>query len=310
MHSKESSFYCKYLQIDRSDKEWQVYLTSSGRQTAFPGDIYPIHQEVIPSKYEASLWEEGRVFNEYALIYITKGSGKFKSGTQEIQRIEPGTMFMLFPGVRHWYEPDCKTGWHEYWIGFDGNYPGLLVEKGFFSPERAVFNVGLNEEIVEIFQEVIELTRRDTDIFQPKLGACIIELLALLLDKSRDNKQNSEEIKLIENAKILFKENIFNTLNMQIFADDLGMNHDRFRKIFKNCTGYSPYQYFLKLKIDEAKHLLEDGYYSIKEIAYQLDFENQYYFSRIFKNKTGYSPRNWVNRQKKPLGFISAQTLY
>ncbi len=58
-------------------------------------------------------------------------------------------------------------------------------------------------------------------------------------------------------------------------------------------SGVSPYQYFLHLKINRAKDLIAEGEYSIKEIAYMLSFENQYYFSRLFKSKTGVPPSQW-----------------
>ena len=89
----------------------------------------------------------------------------------------------------------------------------------------------------------------------------------------------------------MFKENIFNSINIHVFTKELGIDYARFRKVFKTCTGYSPYQYFLVLKINKAKQLLIDRKYAIKDIACQLNFENQYYFSRMFKIKTGYSPR-------------------
>lgn len=298
MDSNKPLFYCKYLQSEAFDIDWQVYLTSAGRQEVLPGSLYSIHKEIPTSKYSTVSWAEGQILDGYSLVYITKGSGTFLSDTQSIKGIGAGTMFLLFPGVRHWYTPNYLTGWHEYWICFNGNYPGLLVENKYFSSDKAVFNVGLSEEIVGIFHEVIESTRKDSDIFQPKLGACIIDLLALLLDKSRDNRQNTKEIELVEKAKIMFKENIFNSINIHVFTKKLGIDYARFRKVFKSCTGYSPYQYFLVLKINKAKQLLIDRKYAIKDIACQLNFENQYYFSRMFKIKTGYSPTNWLNRDE------------
>lgn len=306
MVPKKSSYYCKYLQTNTSDKDWQIYLTSTGKQEVLPGDIYSIQKEVNPSKFNSKAWKDGQILDCYSLIYITRGTGKFISDTQDIKGIGAGTMLLLFPGVRHWYTPDYQTGWNEYWICFNGDYPRLLAEKEYFSSDKAVFDVGLSEEIVGIFNDVIERTRKDTDIFQPKLGACIIDLMALLLDKSRDDKEKTKEIKLVDNAKFLFEENIFNSIDMHIFASNLGIDYARFRKIFKSYTGYSPYQYFLELKITKAKKLLGERNYAIKEIAYQLDFESQYYFSRIFKNKTGYSPVNWLNREEMSFEFISA----
>lgn len=53
----------------------------------------------------------------------------------------------------------------------------------------------------------------------------------------------------------------------------------------------SPNDYFLNIKITEARNLLL-GYsgLQIKEIALHLGFEDPYYFSRLFKKHTGFPP--------------------
>jgi AraC-like DNA-binding protein len=55
----------------------------------------------------------------------------------------------------------------------------------------------------------------------------------------------------------------------------------------------TPYQYYMQLKIKKAAELLEQKDASIKEVAYSLGFEDQYYFSRFFKKKTGVAPSAW-----------------
>jgi AraC-like DNA-binding protein len=52
----------------------------------------------------------------------------------------------------------------------------------------------------------------------------------------------------------------------------------------------TPYQYFIHIKIQKAKSLLTQKDASVKEVAYKLGFDDQFYFSRLFKNKTGFSP--------------------
>ncbi len=292
MVSSLESFYCKYLTAGRSDKNWQIYCTSSGIARTPPGGEYPPHPEAHPERYGAFTWKQGRTLDEFALLYITRGRGKFKSGEKET-RIDSGTMFMLFPGVKHWYSPDDDSGWDEYWVCFDGDYPRILVEKGFFSPSQAVFPVGHNDTILQDYIDILELTERGTDVFQPKLGAIIIDILALLLEKSHDQETASGRAQIVDKAKFLFEEHLFRSIDMKDFAAGLAIEYATFRRIFKDHTGLSPYQYYLGLKIQKAKELLEEGVYSIKEIAYKLSFENQYYFSRIFKSKTGYSPTGW-----------------
>lgn len=48
--------------------------------------------------------------------------------------------------------------------------------------------------------------------------------------------------------------------------------------------------YVRKLKINESKLLLRTGMYSVKKVAKQLGFANEFYFSRVFKKLEGHSP--------------------
>lgn len=79
---------------------------------------------------------------------------------------------------------------------------------------------------------------------------------------------------------------------------ELNLDYPSCRRLFKDYTGLSPYQYFLQLKIHRARHLLQEGNLSVKEVSYEPGFDNQYYFSRIFKEMTGRSPSEWQRRSQ------------
>ena len=55
----------------------------------------------------------------------------------------------------------------------------------------------------------------------------------------------------------------------------------------------TPYQYYIHIKIHKAESLLGQEGIPVKEAAFRMGFEDQYYFSRLFKNKTGVSPSDW-----------------
>lgn len=62
-----------------------------------------------------------------------------------------------------------------------------------------------------------------------------------------------------------------------------------------NCT-YN--EYLIRLKLEEAKRLLEQKEeYLIGEVAELSGFSDQFYFSKVFKNATGLSPREYRNRE-------------
>ena len=64
-----------------------------------------------------------------------------------------------------------------------------------------------------------------------------------------------------------------------------------FSRLFKNKTGFSPYQYVLAHKAERAKSLLRSVNLPIAEIAYQLGFSSPGHFDRFFRKQTGFSPR-------------------
>lgn len=74
------------------------------------------------------------------------------------------------------------------------------------------------------------------------------------------------------------------------------LSEETFRKRFKSEVGEPPMKYFMHLRISNAKNLLADETKSIKEVAYEVGFSDQYYFSRQFKHYEGISPS--VYRQR------------
>jgi hypothetical protein len=132
----ENSQFAKYLAVTARDVRWQIYCTTAGCYKVPPGASYPVDPGAHPPKYLFN-WEMGRIYDEYALVYITRGNGLFKTEGNRTFPVTPGSLLMLFPEVWHWYSPDQETGWDEYWVGFKGEYPKALVDNGFFSPDTS-----------------------------------------------------------------------------------------------------------------------------------------------------------------------------
>jgi AraC-like DNA-binding protein len=73
-------------------------------------------------------------------------------------------------------------------------------------------------------------------------------------------------------------------------AKKLGFSYESFRKKFRDSVGFAPGRFHLDSRIDRAAALLHQGRHTIKEIAAQLKFCDEFYFSRCFKRRFGQSP--------------------
>ena len=63
---------------------------------------------------------------------LLKDGGTFASDTTPSVDISKGQILFLFPGQWHTYAPLQKTGWNEYYIGFEGPIIDNLVKTALF----------------------------------------------------------------------------------------------------------------------------------------------------------------------------------
>lgn len=76
-------------------------------------------------------------------------------------------------------------------------------------------------------------------------------------------------------------------------AESVGLSRSSFFTAFRNATGFTPYQWQLHRRIDQARHLLRTTNLPLAEIALQCGFADQSHFSRVFARIEGKSPGRW-----------------
>lgn len=282
--------YTKYFHINPEAYKWQIYCMDMGNADIPPGSDYPVLIDSHPKAYITPA--NGRVLNEFQIVYITRGSGHFKSSHAD-EEISEGTVLFLFPNEAHAYMPNKETGWHEFWIGFNGIYPNYLLKEKIIALKNPVLKIGMNDKIIHELMDLYSISEEEPPQFQFILGGAAIKIIGMILSINEQRTIRSEDEYTVQKARCFFEENIYCPIDLNTFVGKLGLKNTLFQKIFKKYTGFSPYQYFLHLKINKAQEILQNKGKSIKEISHMLSFDDQYYFSRIFKKKTGLSPVEW-----------------
>lgn len=290
---QRESIHIKYLIANDRDYQWGVTVNSVGFQHINPGEAYPPQNH--PTRYLFQT-DKGRILDEYQLLYITQGKGKFKSASSEEANLSEGKMFLLFPGEWHSYQPEKRTGWDEYWIGFKGESIDKKQQNNFFSKLKPVFNVGLQNELVNTYLRAIDIAQEQGTGFQQQLAGIVDYLLAFAY--AYDKSSSFEEVKvtkLINKAKLIIVENLDTNISLEEIASRLNISYSWFRRVFKEYTGFSPLQYIQEMKIQKSKELLTNTDLSNAEIAFKLSFDNSNYFCSVFKKKTKMTPMQYRN---------------
>lgn len=280
----------KYLPSAERDLTWGLAVNCVGFQKVGRGESYPPQNHPISHLFFPN---KGRVLDEYQLIYIIKGSGVFKSEHTSERTIKAGDVMLLFPGERHSYHPDANIGWDEFWIGFNGPNIDSRVSNGFFAKEHPVFHVGISEDIAQTYRIAIDAAQQMRRGYQQMLAGCVNMLLGHIYTLDGMNEEGDHNAKTVRQAIHFMNENFQKDIHPEDVADAVNCGYSRFRKIFLEQTGISPYQHILKMRIQRSKELLTYTDKTLKEISEEVGFSNPLYFSTAFKRIENMSPSRY-----------------
>lgn len=287
----------KYLTIGPNDWDWGLVVTTVGRQSIAPNAHYPAMQQHPDSYYFKP--QNGRVLDEFQMVYINEGSGFFESQSIPRRKVEAGTVIFLFPGERHNYAPNQQSGWSEYWIGFRGRIAERIISAGFFSRKNALLNIGISNSLIALYRDAIQLADRESIGCQQILAGIAAHMLGTVFYKNINNGDGvnrTEEI--INDARQMMRERVHHSLRAEDIADSLGVGYSWFRQSFKRITGISPAQYISRLLISRAKEILVSEQQTISDTAYTLGFESVGQFSTLFRKIEGITPRQFRDENK------------
>ncbi|MBE7688976.1 helix-turn-helix domain-containing protein [Tenacibaculum finnmarkense] len=113
-----------------------------------------------------------------------------------------------------------------------------------------------------------------------------------------------QEEKLVEQTKITIIK-LLQKLPLQLektlskyLESKLNLEYSKISKIFSMNEHITIEKYFIKLKIEKAKELIQLQENNFTGISQQLDYSNVNHFSSQFKNETGMSLTSYKNEQR------------
>ncbi len=147
-----------------------------------------------------------------------------------------------------------------------------------------------------------ELENLGAEVISIELGKAVIKyskekitnkLIREMLLKNDFDLLTDEESKTIEQIKIMLIQlteeiPILMKLNLsQIIANRVGKEYTYLSKLFSKVEGITIEKYFIQLKIEKAKELIQDNELNFTEIAYELGYSSVNYLSNQFKHSIG-----------------------
>ncbi len=231
---------------------------------------------------------------ENFLFYCVDGHGWFKIGNQRFE-VGPNEFFILPSNIEHAYGNDEEHPWSIYWIHFGGDglaeFNNTISVQKFFKPYHIKNNAETFASFAKIYKALQLGYSIDNLLFA---NMCFAHFLTLFIYNTRHNESlDKGKLDCIDLAVQHMQDHIDENISLSDLSKQYNYSVSRFSNLFRQKTGYAPIDYFLQMKMQKACQQLDFTDHSIKLIAFDMGFDDPYYFSKRFKTIIGVSPKKY-----------------
>ena len=251
---------------------------------------FPTHAGFYP-KSAGHLAERPHGAAQAILIYCVAGSG-WCALERRRHEIKPGQLLVIPAGVPHSYGAHPTDPWSIRWIHAVGDQlPTYLEALGTTTVNPVVF-LGEDALLNTLFEEVLtELEIGYTALNLVYVSQALAHLLGAIIRRRHGNWQGAPDARQkITRSIEMMGAHLDQPLRMAQLAAMVNLSNAEFTRLFRAQTGYAPKDYFTRLKMHKASQLLDNTELTVKEISFQVGFEDPLHFSRVFKRINDISP--------------------
>lgn len=262
-------------------------------------------------------WNWKNVVSPFTRIYlVTEGQAKLIFPDKEVE-LKPQHMYIIPAHTMHSYE--CTGKFCHYYLHF---YEGFKKETDIFDFYEFPVDVDADALDEPIFSNICkrhpeaELPASDPSSYdymgkfidyvhrynnlpldvKLELRGSMLLLFSRFVKKAKpriwtQDKRLAEVLSYIHN-------NIYSVIDIDTLASIACVTKSHFIRLFVRTIGMPPMQYIIRKKIDRAELMLITEEMPIKEIAYNLGYNDHSYFIRLFKKTTGVTPFVYRNNMR------------
>lgn len=160
----------------------------------------------------------------------------------------------------------------------------------------------IKQELQELGVTVLSLELGRLLVEAPKKTSNeIVEAVTTVLHANDFEIVQKEEEMLVERMKVILIEQLqelplhIKVKTSELLASSLHMDYKTLSKLFSANEQTTLEKYFIKLKIEKVKELIQLKQHSFSDIGYLLDYSSVNHLSRQFKEVVGMSMTDYKN---------------
>ncbi|WP_100407397.1 AraC family transcriptional regulator [Bacillus solitudinis] len=235
----------------------------------------------------------------HIVIYCVKGEGWYQLNNQRKVYVQPNTLFVLPPNIAHTYGTTEKKPWSIYWFHLKGDrVPDYLENLQSFEQPLAI-SINKSHKLIDLFHECFHLLQRGYMLNNMiYVSQALAHFLGIVFYGNSQLQTHLSKSNSIEMSIQFMTDHLQQSFSLDELASHVNLSKSHYVHLFTKTTGYTPIDYFNRLKIQLASKYLDLTDLSIKEISTNIGIHDSYYFSRLFSKIMGQSPSKYRKNKK------------
>lgn len=230
---------------------------------------------------------EVHIAGQHVMNLVTKGEGSLRVNGCDFE-VSRGSVFFIFRNETFTISSDAELEYS--YISFSGRRADEYIDR-----------LGINE-----YKRVFDGYERLIPFWIDSLDMCTdgnIDLLSesvLLYSVAVLTPEKKEQDDIIHTVTVLTHENFTDPdLTISTVADTMGYSSKYLSTVFKRKMGITYSEYLREMRIKHAIFLIENGVFSVKNVALLSGYRDALYFSKLFARQMGVSPKEYIKQTGK-----------
>lgn len=225
-----------------------------------------------------------RTIDSYELLFVTKGE-VYLDYNQERHVLCEGDAIMIYPDKPHGGYKISQGDTSFYWFHF------LLSDPAFISGLPEVLRIEDVLKMKTLLNQLLDVTNAGT--YSPYAADLITATILCEAAVQHSRSMKSGNKRIVNEIAEWIRINSDRPLTVELVSAQFGYNGEYLSRLFKRSFGIGLKKYIYSERIKAAKNLLISSYYSIKEIAHNLGWDNENLFIKFFKYHESVSPKKY-----------------
>jgi AraC-like DNA-binding protein len=236
----------------------------------------------------------------FVIIWVKQGTGTHLIDLENYQ-LEDNSVYCITPGQVHQLNATGTVDGYvinfmaEFLGGAEENYD-LLFNTGLFYTFSNSPVIKVNEEMGTEMQDAVNKMLKEYNnffILRAEILRGFLKIFLIYLtrqyERPKESEAHSKSIDLVKQFFALVEKHYTTRKMVTDYAEELAVTPNHLNEVVKKITG-SPASHHIQQRIIlEAKRQAVYSRVTMKEIAYELGFDDTAHFSKFFKNASGES---------------------